>query len=653
MSMDGNWTIGKKITGSLIFMLALVAGSISVISILQATRAIQKQLQEVIPQIAANGALIVKNKMESYFSSIEFIANQKDIKSMDWELQKPALEMGAQWMGYMVMGIITPDGQAKYPDGAKADLSDRVYFKEAMKGKTVASDLLISKITNSVVLILATPIKQSDGQIAGVLFGRMDGLWLCGITDQIGYGKDGYSYLVDGKGTIIAHKNRDFILQQKNFIEEAKTKPEYIKLAQMFQKMINREAGFDEYPFMGTDRFFGYAPIEGTKWSIALGAFKKSVFHNVNIMRLYILLSAVVLIVVGVVISILVSRSITKPIRKTTEMLKDISEGNGDLTRRLKIYTRDEIGDMAKYFNIFIEKLQTMIKKITENTETVALSAEELSSVSTQLASITEEINSQAMLVKSATEENTTSVNTISTVAEEISASTQSVSTAIEEMSSSLNEVAKNCQNELSIAEVANRQAINSKEVMGQLDITAKSIGTIVEMIKRIANQTNLLALNATIEAASAGAAGRGFAVVANEVKELANQTAVATAEIKKQVDAIQVNSKSAISAIDQVTQVISEVNTISQTIVSAVEEQSVTINEIAINITQVSSGTGEVAQNVTASAKGLLDTSTNIGKISQAISDTVKSIGQIKDSADGLAMLSGSLKKLISEFKV
>jgi methyl-accepting chemotaxis protein len=348
---------------------------------------------------------------------------------------------------------------------------------------------------------------------------------------------------------------------------------------------------------------------------------------------------------------IIVSHSITVPIARTTEMLKYLAEG--DLTQQLKVTCNDEIGELTRCFNKFVITFQGIITSIINNANTVANSATELSSVSTQIAANAEEMSTQASTVTSATEQATANINTISSAAEEMSSSTNSVAAAIEEIGASLNEVARNCQQEFKIASEANTYAENSKTVMDKLGAAAKSIGKVVEVISEIADQTNLLALNATIEAASAGEAGKGFAVVASEVKELAKQTAQATQEIQAQVEDMQTNAGWAVDAIEKVSKVIEEVNTISQTIVSAVEEQSATVNEISKSVSGVSTGAQDVSKNVSESAAGLSEVSVTIAGVNNAVADTAKGILRVKTSAEELSKLSEGLKELLKQFKI
>ncbi len=478
---------------------------------------------------------------------------------------------------------------------------------------------------------------------------------------------DGYFFADTKEGTnVVLYGKKEVEGKNRNDLQDAKGK--YL-IRELRAQALNG-GGFTDYyfPKMGQDAALpkrAYSLYhQAFDMVIGTGAYTNDIDEllakikkerNVSSGRTLLIMSTIMVIGLGIMILLgfFVAHTISLQINSTSKMLKDISEGEGDLTKRLKIINNDEISDMARYFNKFVEKIQRMIGSISKSADTVVTYASGLSTTSIQVAANAEEMSSQTATVASATEEATTNINTISSAAEQMSVSTHTVASAIEEMSVSLNEVATNCQKELRIAEEANIHARNSKETMDKLNVAALSIGKVIEVINNIASQTNLLALNATIEAARAGESGKGFAVVASEVKELARQTADSTNEIRMQVEAIQSGAESTAVAIDKVSKVIEEVNAISHTIVAAVEEQSATISEIARNVSQVSTGAQEVSRHVNESAQGLLEVSGTISAVNNGIRDTASEITKVKKSSEELSKLSSYLKELLSQFKI
>jgi len=274
-----------------------------------------------------------------------------------------------------------------------------------------------------------------------------------------------------------------------------------------------------------------------------------------------------------------------------------------------------------------------VVKFATDITARVK-TAREVEKISLNLASASEELSANSQQMTTNAEETSAQANVVSAAAEQVNKNLQTVATGTEEMSVSIREIARSAQESAKVATNAVKVAENTNQIVTKLGDSSIEIGQIIKVITSIAQQTNLLALNATIEAARAGEAGKGFAVVANEVKELAKQTAKATEDISRKIEAIQGNTKNAVSAIAEISAVIKQIHDISNTIAAAVEEQDATTNEMARNVSEAERGSAEITQNIHGVAEAAQSTS-------HGANDTL-------NAAQGLTKMSADLRELV-----
>jgi len=349
----------------------------------------------------------------------------------------------------------------------------------------------------------------------------------------------------------------------------------------------------------------------------------------------------------------LMSRALVRPVVGMLARVKDIAEGEGDLTQRLTVHSNDELGELSRWFNLFLERLQTIIRQVKENSTRLNSSSTQLSKISEALAGGAEQAAGEAQSVSGASEQMNENMTSIAAAMEEASVNVNMVASAAGEMTSTINEITQNAAKARVITGEAVTQADKASTQVGELGGSAREIGQVVETITDISEQVNLLALNATIEAARAGDAGKGFAVVANEIKELAKQTAEATQEIKHRVDAIQNSTDGTVAEIEKITSVVKDINENVMVIASAVEEQSATTRNISDNVSQAAQGITDVNAHVSRSSEVSGEIARQIGLVTSSASDISQSSAQVNINSRELSDLAEELDKLVAIFKV
>ena len=384
-----------------------------------------------------------------------------------------------------------------------------------------------------------------------------------------------------------------------------------------------------------------YWPILGADGKTA-GMFfigkDRSVIDKTYITILASLFGSVLIIGCCMIIAgIMMSRSIVSPIKKTVTVMSEISKG--DLTLRIDATSKDEIGEMAKHFNAFVESLHAAVKKVAESSNKVSSEANLLNSAAEQMASGIEQASLQVNSVATASEE-------MSTTSSEIAQNCVMVAKGSENANSSAMSGAGIVQETIIVMNHINERVKESAGIIKKLGSRSEQIDQVIGLINDIADQTNLLALNAAIEAARAGEHGRGFAVVADEVRKLAERTTEATKEIGATIQAMQVETKNAVVSMeDGVVEVEKGASEAAKSegalkdILSQVGTVTSEINQIAVAIEQQTATTNEI--------------SGSIQQFSSLMHDMSKRIQDNANTASSLATLSKDLEKLVGQFQV
>ncbi|MDD2464331.1 MAG: methyl-accepting chemotaxis protein [Desulfobulbus sp.] len=515
--------------------------------------------------------------------------------------------------------------------------------------------------THSVALTMGHALEGVQGEEARIELIRK-------LVDDIRFEEDrsGYYFVYENTTVVALPPAKQ---KQGKDLSGAKDK-NGIYFVRELMDQANKGGGFVQYIFpkppSGEDTpKLGYSEmIPGTRMWIGTGIYIDNIESFVSSMHketsdqvrrslLRMALTAGLFFTAIISIILLIAYGIVRGISRVAASFDDIAQGEGDLTRRLQITSNDEIGALGKGFNIFIEKLQGIIRGVVANSQQVEQASNALAKVARNMSASAADSSQRSSAVSTASDQMNSNLSNVAAAMEESSTNTAMVASAAEQMHATISEIAGNAERARMISEQAVTKAEAASSKMTELGEAALAINKVTEAITEISEQTNLLALNATIEAARAGEAGKGFAVVANEIKELAKQTAAATMDIKRQIAGVQGTTGETVNEIKEITGVIDQVNAIVSTIASAVTQQSAATEEIAKNIEQASLGLQEVNENVSQSSMVADTISRDIAEVNRANNEISDSSEHSRTSAEEMLNLARELNKLVAVFKI
>lgn len=481
---------------------------------------------------------------------------------------------------------------------------------------------------------IASPIYDGRNKV-GVLVFQMP---LDRISEvmktRAGLGEHGETYLVGSDGLMrsdsFLNPDKYSVIASFRHPEEGTAKSESISSA-----LQGGDGSIVTKNYLNSKVISAYSPVNilGIQWGVIAEMDYKEAMHAVEMidekasssiskMILYFCIKVLVVALIIVFVALLLSGKIATPLENSVVVLKALAEGN--LKHRMDSEAKDETGQMARALNKAMGDIGFAVHSIDINTQSLAASSEEFTSVSQTMGASAEDTFTKASVVASASEQVSTNVNTLAS--------------GVQEMGATIKEIAKNASNAANVASNAVTIASNANDAVTQLSASSLEIGNIIKLITSIAEQTNLLALNATIEAARAGEAGKGFSVVANEVKELAKESAKAADDINKKVVAIQDNSTSTVDAISKITDIVQQISELQVSIAGAVEEQTATSAELERGITEVATASNEI--------------SSSINDVAEATKSVSEGASSSQRAAQELAELASSLQRLVQKFE-
>lgn len=519
------------------------------------------------------------------------------------------------------------DGKVEIPG---YDSRVRWWWKETLaRDNLYVSRPGVDANTNNIAVTIETTVRGDDSRLIGVAGIDMEISRISSLVRELRFRGQGIPFLLTNQGKVVFAEGLQLSYDKDGNLpgleEVFGSKGGFHKLALSLHR--SRE-GSEELSWKNQDLVAVFTPIHLEEpqldWSLGLLIPKELINAPVRrSMWMATLFSICVLALLSGLIAVAASRVVIKPLNHLLDRVRELAQGEGDLTRQIEVSSEDEIGVLAGLINSFTGSIREDIANIAGNSERLQHAAEDLSKLSHSIAATTEENSSQANLISSA--------------ATQINANVSSVAGAAEEMGSSIREIARSTGDAAQVANQAVAIASETADRFSQLRDRGDEIATMVGVIRSIAEQTNLLALNATIEAARAGEAGLGFAVVAGEVKELARQTAQATEKIETSVATIQGLTEAAGESIEGVSGIIDEISRTQSVIASAVEEQSSTTSEIIRNVSEAARGVDEIARS--------------IASFASATQDSAEGANRIQDAARSLTEMAARLQQIVDRF--
>lgn len=513
----------------------------------------------------------------------------------------------------------------------------------------------------------ATPIKQGE-KIVGVLVGRRDGNTLSDLTDDIGYGENGRSYMVNDVGTMVAHFDREMVTRQYNIIEESKEDKSLENGAQLFKKILEEKHGISDYSFGGQKLYAGYAPIKDTNWILVLDASEGEVLSAVPRLKKMSMLLILIILVISIAATYIIGEQITKPIILSVKHAEKLA--SLDITQdvpEIFLKKQDEIGLLAKSLQSLTDNLREILSNIGDSSEQVASTSEELTATTEQTAIAAEEVTKTAEEIARGasdqahnTETGASKAMMLGEIIEEDLEHVDTLNTATARVSTVVNEGLIEIEELYNITEESSKAAKIILDMIQKTNDSSARIGEASNIISSIAEQTNLLALNAAIEAARAGEAGRGFAVVAEEIRKLAEESTNSTVSIDGMVSELQENSQAAVKTMNDVGVIVGEqtqkvvnsrekYNQITLAMKDAEEEVRL-LNDSSQKMDTMKDEILDTLQNLSAIAE---ENSAATQEVTASMEEQTGSIEEIASASEGLANLAQNLQLIIERFKI